>query len=188
MEDQAGPDRPLTMWWSLSRPDGGGAHIKISDEHGRWVITDVYVHGPEVTATMLRDVPAGQLNLIMNLLKGWDHWTIAEAHEGTGQWVLADPDKEPSLAGLRKRALHAPSALPAPHDTERPRLGRPDGTDPDRFYALVAAAYREYAPQTRAPAVEIAREAAVPVGTARVWVREARRRGKLPPGRKGKAG
>jgi hypothetical protein len=72
--------------------------------------------------------------------------------------------------------------------SQPPRGTRPDGTDPDGFSAKVAAAYREYAPQTRAPALKIADEAGVPVATVRSWIREARRRGKLPQGRKGRAG
>lgn len=71
---------------------------------------------------------------------------------------------------------------------QRKRLTRPDGADPDEFYPLVARAYFEYAPKTRAPAKEIAAEAGVPVATAHRWIREARRRGFLPPARKGKAG
>jgi len=38
MNDQARASQvasgPLTMWWSLGRPDGGGVHIKVSDESG----------------------------------------------------------------------------------------------------------------------------------------------------------
>ena len=181
--------RPETMWWSLRLPDGGGAHMKVSDESGMWLVTDVYVHGPEVTASVLQQVPVSQLNVIMNLVGEWDPDTIAEAmNEDLGQQVIADPDHEPSLARLRKRAENAPATLPVERAKSRPRLTRPDRTDPEGFYALVGAAYREYALQTRAPAVKIAEEAGVPVATARSWIREARRRGKLPQGRKGKAG
>ena len=186
------PSPPLTMWWSLSRPDGGGIHLKVSDTgdgESKWVVTEVYVHGPEVTASTLQTTPLSQLVNMMNLFTDWDPWTIGEAaNEDMGQRVLIDPPREPSLAALRKRAEHAPARLPSPRAIDRPKLTRPDGTDPDGFAARVAAAYREYATQTRAPAVEIAKEAAVPVATARSWVREARRRGKLPVGRKGKAG
>lgn len=45
----------------------------------------------------------------------------------------------------------------------------------------VARAYQDFAPRTRKPAAEIAKEADVPIGTAHGWVREARRRGHLPP-------
>lgn len=189
------PSPPLTLWWSLSRPDGG-VHMRLTLED-RWTITDVYVHGHGLTATDLQAVPLTELDLLVNLVGGYDPWTVADAFNemacegGWGQAVLAaDPydGEEPTLAELRQLAVNAPDALPAPSTTERPRLTRPDGTDPDGFSARVAAAYREYAPKTRAPAVEIANEAGVPVATARSWIREARRRGKLPQGRKGKAG
>jgi hypothetical protein len=197
------PSAPISMWWSLSKPDGGGTHIRVTEVDGRWLITDVYIHGPALTATDLQAVPLTQLDLIMNLIGYWnetqaimDPDIIADVHNelaakaGYGRAVThnLDDEDEPSLAGLRDLAADAPPDLPKHPAAERARLTRPDGTDPDGFAARVAAAYREYATQTRAPAVEIAREAGVPVGTVRGWIREARRRGKLPEGRKGKAG
>lgn len=181
---------PLTLWWSLRLPGGGGVHMKVQDTGtgGSWVVTDVYMHAPEVTTTLLRGTPLSQLDLIMNLVGGFDPDTIAEAHQEMGQQVISDPDSEPTLAELRHLAETAPAELPTPPVAERPRLTRPDGTNPDGFYTLVGAAYREYALQSHAPAIEIANEAGVPVATARTWVREARRRGKLPTGTRGKAG
>jgi hypothetical protein len=202
---------PEALWWSLSRPDGGGVHIKVTnDDYSRWIITDVYVHAPALSATDLQAIPLTQLDLIMNLLGYWNPAQGMENIQQDGD-VIADVindfaakagygpavtyhvpeetgDEDPPLAELRQLAATAPAELPEFPKAERPRLGRPDGTDPDSFYAQVAAAYREYAPQTRAPAVKIAEEAGVPVGTVRGWIREARRRGKLPQGRKGKAG
>jgi hypothetical protein len=188
LSEPIGDSPPLTMWWSLSLPDGGGVHMKVEDGLNGWVVTDVYLHAPEVSATTLREAPVGQLGLIMHLLGNWDPDTIADGNNAGGQRVLSDPSREPSLAMLRRRAEGAPMALPVYRVDSRPRLTRPDGSSPDGFYELVGIAYREYAAQTRAPAVEIANEARVPVATARGWIREARRRGKLPEGRKGKAG
>ena len=186
-EADTAPGRP-GVWWSLSRPGEGGAHIKVSHEEDRWVITDVYVHDNGVTASDLQSVPLTQLDMAMNLLSFADPSVIARVGNELGQAVLAETGHEPSLASLRQRAKHAPSQLPTPSRGPRPKLTRPDGTDPDGFSARVAAAYREYAPQTRAPALKIAEEAGVPVATVRSWIREARRRGKLPQGRKGRAG
>ena len=195
------PSPPLSLWWSLSKPDRGGTHIRVTEDDGRWLITDVYVHGPALTATDLQAVPMTQLDLVMNLVGYWrdgvimDPDAIADVHNelasdaGYGQAVTYDPEAdEPTFAELRALAADAPPELPKHPAAERPRLTRPDGTDPDGFAARVAAAYREYAPQNRNPAVKIAEEAGVPPGTARGWIREARRRGKLPEGRKGKAG
>ena len=59
---------------------------------------------------------------------------------------------------------------------------------PDEFYEIVARAYRTLAASSRRPIAELARENEVPSTTAQRWVKEARRRGLLPPGRPGKAG
>jgi hypothetical protein len=187
-------------WWSLSLPDGGGVHMRVRRidpiEQEGWAITDVYVHASQVTATMLQNIPVSRLDLMMNQLGEYGSDIAAdlvnqlatEAGWGAPLFAPSPDDDDPTLAQLRDLAADAPPELPHIAVPERPRLARPDGTDPDSFYALVADAYREYAPQTRAPAVKIAEEAAVPVGTAHGWIREARRRGKLPRGRKGKAG
>lgn len=52
----------------------------------------------------------------------------------------------------------------------------------------LSRAYGEYVAESNAPAKEIAGEAGVPVTTVHRWIREARRRGFLPPARKGRAG
>jgi hypothetical protein len=59
---------------------------------------------------------------------------------------------------------------------------------PDRFYDEVASVYRDLARVTARPVAELASANEVPPTTAHRWVREARRRGKLPPGRPGKPG
>jgi hypothetical protein len=59
---------------------------------------------------------------------------------------------------------------------------------PDRFYEAVAAAYHTLAPVTPKPVVALAEANGVPVTTAQRWVREARVRGMLPPGRQGTSG
>lgn len=59
---------------------------------------------------------------------------------------------------------------------------------PDSFYEAVAAAYRQLVGASSRPIGELAAANDVPVTTAQRWVREARRRGKLPPGHPGKAG
>lgn len=59
---------------------------------------------------------------------------------------------------------------------------------PDAFYTAVASAYRHLAAATSRPVAELAAANDVPVTTAQRWVKEARRRGLLAPGRPGKAG
>lgn len=67
-------------------------------------------------------------------------------------------------------------------------LARRKGDDPDEFSSRVAWYYRMFAATSAKPAKDIADHSHVPVATVRGWIREARLRGKLPPGKKGKAG
>ena len=59
---------------------------------------------------------------------------------------------------------------------------------PDSFYQEVARDYLDAASVSARPAVNLAKGAGVPVTTVRGWVAEARRRGFLPPGQKGRRG
>ena len=170
--------------------------MRFRRENGGWVVDAVYVHGPKVTATILQDVPISLVDQVTRLDPGAHGDGLADSFRRTfGADVIAmDFDElggylNPSMEMLEARAQHAPTSLDLPEPAEpRDRLVRPDGSDPDGFYSKVARAYREYAFRSRAPAVSIAKEAGVPVATARSWIREARRRGALPPGRQGKAG
>ena len=75
----------------------------------------------------------------------------------------------------------------------RPRYQLPShpgsGRYPDDFYDEVAGAYHWAVLERRAPAKTIAEHNDAPVTTVHRWIREARRRGLLPPARgKGQAG
>jgi hypothetical protein len=59
---------------------------------------------------------------------------------------------------------------------------------PDEFYEVIARAYRVLAADSPRPIVDLAEANEVPLTTAQRWVKEARRRELLPPGRRGKAG
>jgi len=59
---------------------------------------------------------------------------------------------------------------------------------PDSFYQAVADAYSFLALASKRPAVELADANGVPPSTTRRWVKEARRRGLLAPGQKGRRG
>lgn len=67
-------------------------------------------------------------------------------------------------------------------------LRRREGEDPERFSERVAIYYRQFAAFTSKPAKAISDHSKVPLPTVHGWVREARLRGKLPPGKRGKAG
>jgi hypothetical protein len=177
-------------WISMPGPDGAdGLHVRPRERDGRLMITELYLHAAEITPEILRGLSVRRLEAELNAaprLEPGQPYPMGAA-------VVADfvrstnDDTEPSLADLRSRAREQ-ARQARPKEPDRPRLTRPDGAAPEGFYPRVAAAYTEYAPQTRAPAKEMAAEAGVPVTTAHRWIREARRRGFLPPARKGKAG
>lgn len=74
-----------------------------------------------------------------------------------------------------------------PLDADLPPLAREKGQDPDAFSELVARHYRRCATLSNRPAQMMADQAGIPARRVHFWVREARLRGKLPPGQRGKA-
>jgi hypothetical protein len=58
----------------------------------------------------------------------------------------------------------------------------------DDFYRSIAAGYWRFVTDGQPPTAAIAEHLDVPLTTAKRWVKEARRRGHLPPGQQGKAG
>jgi hypothetical protein len=59
---------------------------------------------------------------------------------------------------------------------------------PDAFYDAVASTYRHLAATSSRPVADLADANDVPLTTAQRWVKEARRRGLLAPGQRGKSG
>lgn len=59
---------------------------------------------------------------------------------------------------------------------------------PDGFYDRLAEVYGDLATEGRRPAAAIAEANGVPVSQVHGWIKEARRRGSLSPGRPGRAG
>lgn len=69
-----------------------------------------------------------------------------------------------------------------------PPLVREKDQDPEAFADRVAFYYRIFASNSSKPTRDLADHSGVPLPTMRGWIREARLRGKLPPGTRGKAG
>jgi hypothetical protein len=67
-------------------------------------------------------------------------------------------------------------------------LHRSKNASPEEFAADVAWYYGVFGQLSPHPAKAIAEHSGVPVGTVRGWIREARMRGALPPGTRGRAG
>lgn len=140
---------------------GGGYTLR------RPVVTAIMIEGPEVTTDTLRQIqPARVLAAI-----------------DPNEWrAPASSDDATTMGGLRART---PGIV---RGGGREPLGRPDGSTGGKFYERFAAAYRSASADTSKPAVLLAEENDVPVETVRRWIKEARRRGHLAPGRKGRAG
>jgi hypothetical protein len=86
-------------------------------------------------------------------------------------------ERTPMVRSETSVHVHGEGLVPPP--------GRPR---PDSFYQQVASDYLAAASVSARPSVNLARGAGVPVTTVRGWVAEARRRGFLPPGQKGRRG
>jgi len=147
---------------------------------GRLVISGLRIDGPP-TAELLRAIPVGRI----------------EAAANAQLCVVGDTIVGDLPASRRPRPLAAPDSGSDGWDTVDPvravrRTVRADATRargrPDVFYREVADAYLDLAQASHRPASEIADTHGVPVSTAHRWVKEARRRGFLPPGRPGKTG
>jgi hypothetical protein len=150
--------------------------LKESD-NGRLEVRGVRLEGP-VGTEALRAIPLGRIEAAANAqLGGWgDDPTVSED-------LVRRPTRPPVRTG---ESWDQEAAVPVPADAvvgQRPHRGRPDA-----FYAELADEYRALVAVTGRPAVEIAQRRDVPISTAHRWIKEARRRRLLPPGRPGKAG
>jgi hypothetical protein len=161
------------------------------------------VRAPDIRPGGVRSGPAACLEVVehlLNLLGVPRISTLRVLDEiaslnSRGPMIYKPTTEDLAVADLESWAQEAAAAQqPRTSRAKRQPLGRPDGTDPDSFYSQVAQAYREYGLDSRAPAAAIAEEASratgenVPASTAHRWIREARRRGFLEAGTKGKAG
>jgi hypothetical protein len=132
------------------------------DERGRWRMNGLYFEGP-LDSDLLRALSVPALEARAN-----------------------GPDLRPALERAEPELVRAaPGTRPSRTSA---RLKVPAGAKPDSFYRRVAEVYRRLAAESNRPAVELAEANDVPVTTSHRWVKEARRRGHLPPGQKGRRG
>ncbi|MBQ1060043.1 hypothetical protein [Micromonospora sp. C41] len=158
-------------------------HAKTREWEGRRVIIDLVVTtdpwAPGVTAATLKSIPVGWIESAIN------------APEALAWLAERDVEKlqdDPTIVALQERKREYFEQLRPFVAEEMPKLTRPDGTNPEGFYRLVAAAYVSAVASSGKPAAVIAESSEVPVATVHRWIAEARRRGFLPPARKGRAG
>lgn len=153
-------------------------------------MSDLYLHGEALTAEMLRKIS-------LSRLEAWRNGEVDNPMSSGRKDALqkrrreAQDDAGLTVADLRSRAKDIEERrqdLVERFALAAEPITRPDGSDPEGFYRHLAMRYRIYAVETKAPARAIADEAQVPVTTVHRWIREARQRGFLPPGRKGRVG
>lgn len=188
MADAERPYASVNGPWLTVRgvPGVDGLHLECETRDGRLVVVGAYLHGPEITPSVLREIPLGRIAAM---------WLVPEEfvpEPGTSfRWTrgLADPTVSElrtaaeELGEARRSLRRRPARRPATRLNEL----REGGLN-DEFFAELAKVYREATAETRAPAKLIADELGIPVGTVHRWVREARLAGALPPARKGAAG
>jgi len=152
----------------------GTVHVRVKvHDDGRLGLAELRVIG-QPTSELLRAIPVGRIEATAN-----------------AQLAVVDARVVPAPARRRRRAVPGGPRRPTPNDKgwEQPSdaQGAPRGR-PDRFYADIAAEYQDQTRRSRRPAADLADRHGVPVSTAHRWIKEARRRGLLAPGRPGKAG
>ena len=178
---------------------------------GRLQPTDLFLEGDgHLTASMLRRLPLSKIEAEVNgpdmrkhLEKGLElpspdlrtavsYFSTMIGEEGERHWA----------AQMLRSQLDGSDVEPAPrieHEDARPRRRRapsivlvevPEkgGRYPDEFYAGLARVYTNLVATSERPAADIAEANHVPVTTVHRWIKEARRRGFLAVGRRGRAG
>lgn len=181
----------VTFADDLDRP----AFVRFVDDGGRLVSDQVVLAGGVDTDALRR--------LQLGRIEAWANGAGAKPlRAGMGR-TAPDPAAElgevvPRRRRGRRVVTVAVPVLDVPDGG--PGAGRGHGDD---FYRQVADVYRHAAAEGRPPVLEIASAAAggvvvakgddptaalPPPSTVHRWIREARRRGFLPPGRVGKSG
>lgn len=172
---------PKHGWITFRIPEEPGVTVAVrcdEDANGHFRIRGLLIGGDPVNAKTLRLLSIARMEAFVNSR------TVAAFVPSILRAAPTGDDFLQSWPGVgkkgktrRQRVVTNPSL----------RLDRPDGQDPDSFYAEVARVYEYAITRTKSPAVYIADASQVPVATVRRWIAEARRREHLPAGHKGKA-
>jgi hypothetical protein len=152
-------------WLYAENGHGDRVHVRFRlNDRGRMEPVELRLDGERpIDSTTLRQLP-------LTNLEGYANAFPNEVRNPT-------PDPRP-VAG----------PLIAPHRRGAALGEIPPGAKPDWFYQRLAALYSNLALRSNRPAVLLAERNEVPVTTVHRWVKEARRRGFLPPGQKGRRG
>ena len=150
--------------------------------NGRLVVSEIHLGDDAgLTAELLRSVPIGMLETMANspaMAAEFRSRLAAQSRaveQATGRWL---------------RSVTTTRTDEQVHQSfDEPPLELPDakagGKRGDDFYEAVAKAFVWLSQHERGPAQVLAERNGIPVTTAHRWVKEARRRGRLAPARRG---
>jgi hypothetical protein len=145
---------------------------------GRLVPVELRVDGPALDSSKLRRLPLTGAEALANSV--WQGEITAML-----EWAPAGDLHD---RGVMPPQIGEPGQIRRLVVRKTARLKIPPGAKPDSFYSQVAKVYGQLARGSNRPAAELAEVNDVPVTTVHRWVKEARRRGFLPPGQKGRRG
>jgi hypothetical protein len=196
------PEGPMLYWDDKPRPDTtltATGLVALSPD-GRVYFSTLSVSSDKkpVGSDELRMVPVTAMLTIAN----GDYrdsiiWMLARRADPTTIELLDGhvPDEPVIPEGYVQTEGQVPEVIVPNADPERPPALRFDfpkvgGAWPNSFYEAVAVAYRWLVviKGSRRPALDLAEKNGVPVTTVHRWIAEARRRGVLEPGVRGRAG
>lgn len=138
---------------------------------GRFAIVEIRLDASVITADVMRAIPIGKIEAGINGPGVVDDIRDLASLPNPGRFVSAGEFERPASRWAGRAQLKVPA--------ERKK--------PDEFYARVARLFSELSLRDSSPAVTIARANDVPPSTVHRWVKEARRRGLLAPGQRGRA-
>lgn len=195
--------KPLGGGWIViasHKPEHHRLSLRMEErDDGRLRIAELVLTDTDgLSGAMLRDLPLGAWEAQMNAPEIVDLLRAHFAEDGPyGLEDLAFAHSDFDLTPMPLDAddggleFHFPGAglEPAVAIALEPQLdlgvsGTGTGKRPDEFYRAVAEAYSWLAGRGRRPAPELAAINGVPPTTIHRWVKEARRRGLLGPGRR----
>jgi transposase-like protein len=186
-------------WLALAEEEGRQINLRVDkNAAGRLAIVELWmVASGGLTGASLRDLPLGQWEATLNapdVAAGIGEQLRASAPQGLSElrekFQPPEPMRSFGDAGATNRDL---IVLVSTVDSDPPtwavepqlKLDIPrERKRPDGFYRQVAEAYSWLAGRSRHPASDLARENEVGTTTVHRWVKEARRRGLLGPGRR----
>jgi hypothetical protein len=200
------PEGPRLDWHNADPPATHAdatltaAAICAVSPDGRIYFSTLSVTGvkvPAVGSDELRMVPVTVMLTVANgYLRESILGMLAQRGDPTATAVLEGniPKRPVVPEGYALTEQQVPDVVTPNADPERPPtfffMDIPRGPGLNAFYEAVAAAYRWLVviKGSRRPALDLAEKNGVPVTTVHRWIAEARRRGVLEPGVRGRAG